>query len=362
MFSLPALIFRSLLVTSAALFCMAILPESEMDLTVYHVNPLSAGAIPIDQDTGDIPGDLYFYLGDFLLPEECKNKTAAMIAGFDCGNVERTGDLVVTKVDMVIDKNVSGYMACNLCNGTDPFTQKPCKVGSYICDCQDRAYGCDRTKVGVQDIFQTYAPTQPTMKCSAALHRYCGNNRTDSQSCFGCLQEHSSEIDKATCSQKDGLFFCPSPFGFCDKTGPAWECWRENIPRKTRGYWVSTLREGMCTDSSPPGSCSWKVKETKTVNETCLRNSIMATAEASSPGCFTECGPRNTSSTCWIGCFFDTLLGTSARTSNMLPLGGISLDAITQAWEKAFAPTWKGGCPLVPGADVGMREHSDVVV
>merc|ERR1712019_107889 len=146
-------------------------------------------------------------------------------------------------------------------------------------------------------------------------------------------------------------FFCPGPFGFCDKNAPAWECWRENIPRKTRGYWVSTLKEGMCTASSPPGSCSWRVERTTTVDEKCLRNSIMSTVEASAPGCFTGCGPRNETSTCWIDCFFDAILGREARTSNLLPLGGVALDDLQKAWEKAFAPTWEGGCPVISMAD-----------
>lgn len=350
------------LAASLAHYCVGILPNDALMLTVYHVNPLSAGALPIDQDTGDIPGDLYFYLGDFLLPLECANKTAAAIQGFDCGNVERSGDLVVTKVDMKIDKNVSGYMACNLCNGTDPFTQKPCQKGTYVCDCQDRVNGCDPTKVGVQDIYQTYAPIPSSLWCSARMNMLCGAEHSSQKGCPACLQKHWDELQKVGCNQRDAFFFCPGPFGFCDKDAPAWECWRENIPRKTKGYWVSTLRQGMCNATSMPGSCSWQVQKTTTVNETCLRNSIMSTVEAASPGCFTGCGLRNVTSPCWIDCFFDTILGRSARTSNLLPLGGLSLDALQHAWDKAFAPTSQGGCPVLPAPDMMEPALHDVVV
>ena len=48
-------------------------PRYESPLTVYHLNPASAGAIPRNMDTGDALGDLYFYLGEFLLPIECLN-------------------------------------------------------------------------------------------------------------------------------------------------------------------------------------------------------------------------------------------------------------------------------------------------
>merc|ERR1712187_304719 len=161
---------------------------------------------------------------------------------------------------------------------------------------------------------------------------------------------------------RDAFFFCPGPFGFCDKDAPAWECWRENIPRKTHGYWVSTLKQGMCTDTSPPGSCSWKVLRTTTVNETCLRNSIMSTVEAASPGCFTECGVRNTTSPCWIGCFFTTFLGPEARSSNQLPLGGIALDSLQHAWEKAFEPIESGGCPVLPISGAVAPTPHEIVV
>jgi hypothetical protein len=87
------------------------------NLTVYHVNPASAGEVPVNMNTGDAAGDLFFYLGQFLLPLEyasfgqplrrrekrppfvCRCADVGFRSEFDCGNLERVGkNLVVTKV------------------------------------------------------------------------------------------------------------------------------------------------------------------------------------------------------------------------------------------------------------------------
>ena len=120
---------------------------------------------------GDALGDLYFYLGQFLLPLECLNVSAQSRAHFDCDNPERISKkLVVTQVNLTMDSRVTGYSGCNLCirslvgalftvalvgNGTDPFTHEPCKVGTYTCDCEtDHSGGphCDQAKVGEANI------------------------------------------------------------------------------------------------------------------------------------------------------------------------------------------------------------------
>ena len=113
-------------------------PANAQNITVYHLNPKSAGALPVNMDTGDARGDLYFYLGEFLLPLECANATAHTRAQFDCDNPERVDkNLVVTKVtpiahhalspfdtchdtaqvNLQVDSRLTSYSACNLCNG-----------------------------------------------------------------------------------------------------------------------------------------------------------------------------------------------------------------------------------------------------
>ena len=57
---------------------------------------------------------------------------------------------VVAQVEVTIDSRITGYSACNLCNGTDPFSNKTCEKGVYVCDCEQFEPGsqaCDSTKV-----------------------------------------------------------------------------------------------------------------------------------------------------------------------------------------------------------------------
>ena len=62
-----------------------------------------------------------------------------------------------------------------------------------------------------------------------------------------------------------------------------------------------------------------QVEVTKVVNKTCSDDSIYSTVEAYDDiGCFDGCGrKRNTSSACWVGCFYRTVLGADG----MLPSG-----------------------------------------
>lgn len=328
-----------------------IAPEHAENVTVYHLNPASAGAMPVNMDTGDALGDLFFYLGQFLLPLECKNASKDMREHFDCDNPERVDEnLVVTKVDMQIDSRLTIYSACNLCNGTDPFSGKPCEVGSYDCDCMKFASKgrCDASRVGRSSIKDNFAPHATSPKCAAALQKSCGKVKMSKKLCPACELLHKNELIDASCGQNDFWNFCPGGnWTRCTATSPEWVCWAENIPRKTHGYWYSTLEQGLCNTTSPAGSCSWKVRSAKTVKEACLKSKIITRVELASPSCFKACGQRNTSSYCWISCFFDALLGPQARHSVSLPLGGLPATAIEKAWTDAFLPEERGGCPSV---------------
>merc|ERR1719321_272288 len=165
-----------------------IAPDFAKNLTVYHLNPASAGAIPINMDTGDARGDLYFYLGQFLLPLECANQSKEGRAHFDCDNPERTSkDLVVTKVEMEIDSRPTTYSACNLCNGTDPLTRKPCKVGTYVCDCfadwHNSSQKCDAKRVGSESIKDHFVPHKTSAQCKTALQSACSKYQSHATEC-----------------------------------------------------------------------------------------------------------------------------------------------------------------------------------
>lgn len=316
--------------------------------TVYHLNPYSAGAYPRNMDTGDALGDLYFYLGQFLLPLECENVSPESRAHFDCDNPERVSkDLVVTRVRMTMDSRFTGYSGCNLCNGTDPFSRKPCEVGTYICDCETRSSDpnvCNKHYVGLANVTQMFGPTSTNPTCKSALNQFCAADRHNGTDCEACLKHHALQLHNQSCGEEDFYRYCPSPWNNCNPELPPvvpWGCWASNIPRKTGGYWYSTLKEGE--------GRSWEVQSLKTINETCLKKTIVASVEKhDTKDCFKGCGPqRNESSSCWIGCFFDTILGPTAKQSTELPLGGMSVADIEKSWSKAFVPEAQGGCPEI---------------
>ena len=48
----------------------------ETTKTVYHVNPLHEGVLPIDMDTADVFGDAFFDLRSKVLPIECAGNSS----------------------------------------------------------------------------------------------------------------------------------------------------------------------------------------------------------------------------------------------------------------------------------------------
>mmetsp|Transcript_71252 Transcript_71252/g.185398 ORF Transcript_71252/g.185398 Transcript_71252/m.185398 type:complete len:365 (+) Transcript_71252:68-1162(+) len=329
-------------------------PRYAMNVTVYHLHPKKTGARPINMDTGDAEGDLYFYLDEFLLPLECVNAASKdNFSGGDCKNPERVDpDLVVSKVDLEVDSRFTAYSACNLCNGTDPFSRQPCVIGTYTCDCE--GLWCNKGHVGKSNISQKFAPVATTPKCGDSMNRTCGSARQHVKDCGVCMARNAIELlGKDTCSAADLFRYCTSGghghFGHqCSATSHDWECWRSNLPRKTGGFWYSTLKEGQCQENSATGSCGWKIRSMTSVRNDCLQEKLMTAVEGAGLDCFGACGPRNATSPCWIGCFFDTALGPKARNSTVV--GGLPTEMLVSAFTSSFDSEAQGGCPVVPDA------------
>ena len=65
-------------------------------------------------------------------------------------------------------------------------------------------------------------------------------------------------------------------------------------------------------------------------------------------GCFEACPqPNNSSSACWIGCFYRTMLGPHVGSQVSQPSEGMPRASVLAAWDAAFAPSSEGGCPSV---------------
>ena len=55
---------------------------------------------------------------------------------------------------------------------------------------------------------------------------------------------------------------------------------------------------------------------------------------------------RNTSSSCWITCFYNTALGPDAGKVHGA-VGGMPLQDLVDAWNKPFLSMHEGGCPAL---------------
>ena len=92
-------------------------PPASERITVYHVNEHKYGAIPLNMNTGDVTGDLFFDLLEvFIAPLACANQSGPPHPGPDpCANPEAVGeDLMVNKVTLEVDQRYSGCAARSL--------------------------------------------------------------------------------------------------------------------------------------------------------------------------------------------------------------------------------------------------------
>lgn len=261
--------------------------DHAVNITVYHVVSASQGVIPKNMDTSSLNGDIFFDLRSITLPVECGSPYARAV---DCENTEiASTDDVISKLVLEVDSRFGEYGKCNLCtNGTDVRSGLACEPGAYFCVCgpMDAPYECTDMAVGRENI--------------------------------------SESFDMYLCSW-DQFFVEP------------WSCWSLNVWKKTGGIWYSTFASGMC----PGDNCTWRVVDVeKVVTKNCSDDRIFSSVEAVGVDCFGGCGPRNTSSPCWIGCFYQTVLGPNA----MLPTGqldgyideGMPLADLADAWTAAL--------------------------
>lgn len=290
----------------------AIDPKYAKNITVFHVNEHKFGAIPVNMDTGDAVGDMFFDMLEVIAyPLVCENGTKPSRFGPNpCANPEAGGeDLMVNKLTLEVDSRFSGYAACNVCvNGTDPFSKKPCKVDTYSCGCYDekkfppREVPCNST-LGYQKLLETFGHYGSSCKPS---------------------------------------IFHPHP--------TKGDCYTKHVIKKLSpeypGQWYSSLEKGYC-DSRAKNDCTWRVVSVdKIVKRECHTQVFGAAVAATSPACFEQCGDQktNTSSPCWVDCFYQAALGPDSGKPGGA-VTGMSTGALATAWQKPFLPVEQGGCP-----------------
>jgi len=285
----------------------AIDPRFAINITVFHVNERTLGAIPVNMDTGDAAGDLFFDMYDVIsAPLKCANSKHP--SGV-CLNPEATGkDLVVNKLILEVDSRFSHYALCNV-GINNKNTLGGCKSDTYCCGCIDsrtkKSIPCNKT-IGYENLLDT-----------------AGKYYTE-----GCK----------------AYSFEPYP--------TAIDCYTYNVLSKLTptnpGSWYSSLKEGYCGAPGAGDDCTWRVASVdKIVTRACHSRVFGNMVQGSAPpACLDNCGAQraNTTSTCWIDCFYKAALGPdSGKVGGAV--AGLSSEALVVAWQKPFLLEAEGGCP-----------------
>jgi len=299
----------------AALLSIAVPDQTKF--TVFHVNPLHEGVVPVNMDTADLSGDIFFDLRSKTLPIECSNATSAHF-GSDCRNEEVVDDdLVISKLTMTVKGRFGEYGRCNACNASDidPFSGLPCAGQDYLCTCGNY---------------------QRPKDCSSQLAVGAEN-----------ITEQFGQFGSYICNWDNWIQF-------------PWICWGWTVVNKTGGpgknMWYSSTAAGWCDAEGAGPNCTWSAEVVKIVNKSCSDDRIAGAVEAydaQHDGRFARCpdtqpGPhRNTSSVCWIYAFYATVLGPEALVPGGI-VAGMPTDLLEAAFELPFEPEPLGGCPAIP--------------
>lgn len=271
-------------------------PKFATNLTVFHVNEFNYSGIA-NMDTGDNAGDAFFSLRSIYLPIECTNKSTNSSHHFagDCDNPEVVGSkLTVTEVVVTVDSRFGNYSECNVCvNSTVPFTTNvSCIDGDYVCVCGD-----------FSNLTTNCPPTVGVESPASVFNRFP-------------IQPDS----------------------------PNWSWWTRNLVDRLDGRWYSTPSSGECDDTDKP--CYWSLVQTnRRILKSCQDAYIFSQVEKRNPSCWNGCPqPTNTTSDCYIGCFFSTLLGPDSDHRNSTV--GMTAAEIVGIWTYPVVnDETKGGCP-----------------
>ena len=100
--------------------------------------------------------------------------------------------------------------------------------------------------------------------------------------------------------------------------------WESNVRERLTGHgvlghWYSTPATGQCGVAG--SNCTWRLAEpVKKVWKNCSDAVVNSYVEQKDPSCFAACaaaapsGKLNRTSPCYIGCFFDAVLGPHSDT------------------------------------------------
>ena len=115
---------------------------------MYHINPAHYQDSPVDMNSGNAAGDMFWALQNVFQPFMCRNRSSPIInQSLICTNAEVADpNLVVTKLRLQIDRRFGAYEFCNICvNGHDPLVLPPLPPASNIQCRSSFAVGQDAT-------------------------------------------------------------------------------------------------------------------------------------------------------------------------------------------------------------------------
>ena len=222
----------------------------------------------------------------------------------------------------------------------DQYRHDPAGCSSCATDNSDalKEAGCDQAAIS-HGCYGNYE------KCFAVLDTLCSPaERYNPTSCYSCAHDakHTHALEAANCTE----FFLDYECGRHHHHGSAWEEYIGALACHLNGTWYSTHSAGQCNGNDNDPNCFWKVaKQGRTVNQTCVDNNVVAAVQKVRPECFAKCPqPTNQSSSCYLHCLFDTMVGNATLKVKAMPVADI-----VQPFVNSFLtsdPT-KGGCASV---------------
>jgi hypothetical protein len=170
----------------------------------------------------------------------------------------------------------------------------------------------------------------------------------------------SSRCDKSQChcDAVDKFSVGKDTCNMCERNAswhPDSAMWRkvEALGQILNGSWFSTQAAGECKQGQRVGKdCWWRLVELRRrVNETCVSKNVINAVlkHGQKSGCLKSCpDPTNRSSTCWVNCLFDSIVGSPAMSkAGIAPMTKAQILAPFVASFGSSDPQ-QGGCIDVP--------------
>jgi hypothetical protein len=328
-------------------------PRFAKNITVFHVNEKNYSAAPIDMNTADLRGDMYFDLRTRALNLECGPwYNESFWSHLDCDNAEvatPVKDLIITKLLLEVDSRYGSYADCNIgAEGSQGDNN-----GTYSCACHSHEQAdcsvLNSTACGDYHHGTGYGCRWNNESVHPGCYLWTCSNSTTPDDCENNYG-HPVDCGWDTTSKKCVITSTPAPspkpfggtcnvsvVGMEDLKSVDWgqhdvgnnlteiSAWHDNVMNKVGGLWFSTQRSGYCDDPDGPktGGCSWRVAKVikripKNCSDSAIDSAVVNYDMASKNGrrCFSQCSASdraNTSSVCYTRCFYATVLGPQAN-------------------------------------------------